>query len=218
MGFFFAIFFFAILAVYSVVGAIALFIIIIAITLTLLLIHSVCSIFYYLIGRDAGFDQPWVAFLPGGKNYIAFTIPHREFHMGLFSTYNRRLVYWIWFGAEILIYFLSAAYIFYMIMEGVPVTDFFTSFSPNLLKENLTPVLITVIFAYLVSIYYIIRTLIHWRKNYDLIETYNYGAAAVIIPLLNIVCPLIMMFFPAFLAGHLPEYGADGYYPLEENY
>lgn len=188
------------------------------ITLISLFAYIVCSIFYYLIGRDAGFELPWIAFFPGGKNYIAFTIPHREFNMGIFSTFNRKLVFWIWFAAETLVYLLCAGGLIYIFVEQNHIAEYFINFTPSMLTDNMAEIIIAVIFICFLILYFILRSPIHWRKNYDLLKTYGYSKAAIIIPSLNIICPLVMMVFPLFLAGRLPEYGADGYYPLEENY
>lgn len=215
MGFFFVFLFFAMFAMYSVVGVAVILIITIVFIATFLLVYAVCSIFYYLIGKEAGFDQPWVAFLPGGKNYIAFTIPHREFNMGFFSTPNRKLMFWIWFAADAVLCILGAIGFLYIIVEMESINKYFSSLTYAILPEHILPFIMMGLILYFLLVYFAVRTLFHWRKNYDLLKTYNYNKTAVIVPLLNIICPLVMMVFPIFLAGRLPEYGADGYYPLE---
>ena len=51
---------------------------------------------YFFMGKNAGFKYPWVAFVPAGRQYIAMTIPHCQYNLGLFKTDNRKMVYWIW--------------------------------------------------------------------------------------------------------------------------
>ncbi len=182
----------------------------------MLFAYTICSIFYYIMGKEAGFDLPWIAFFPGGKNYIAFTIPHREFNVGIFSTFNRKLIFWIWFVAEVLVYLISAVGSVYIFFESDYIVEYFTEFTSSMSSFPPTVLIIAIILITFLLAYFIARSVIHWRKNYDLLKTYGYNKAAVIVPTLNLLCPLVMMVFPLALAGRLPEYGADGYYPVEE--
>lgn len=182
----------------------------------MLFAYTICSIFYYIMGKEAGFDLPWIAFFPGGKNYIAFTIPHREFNVGIFSTFNRKLIFWIWFVAEVLVYLISAVGSVYIFFESDYIVEYFAEFTPSMSSFPPTVLIIAIILITFLLAYFIARSVIHWRKNYDLLKTYGYNKAAVIVPTLNLLCPLVMMVFPLALAGRLPEYGADGYYPVEE--
>lgn len=176
----------------------------------------ICSIFYYIMGKEAGFDLPWIAFFPGGKNYIAFTIPHREFNLGIFSTFNRKLIFWIWFAAEISVYLISAVGSVYIFFQSDYIVEYFTEFTPSMPSFPPAVLIIAIILVIFLLAYFIARSVIHWRKNYDLLKTYGYNKTAIIVSTLNIFCPLIMMVFAIVLAGRLPEYGADGYYPVEE--
>lgn len=182
----------------------------------MLFAYTICSIFYYIMGKEAGFDLPWIAFFPGGKNYIAFTIPHREFNLGIFSTFNRKLIFWIWFVAEVLVYLISAVGSVYIFFESDYIVEYFAEFTPSMSSFPPTVLIIAIILVIFLLAYFIARSVIHWRKNYDLLKTYGYNKTAIIVPTLNVFCPLIMMVFAIVLAGRLPEYGADGYYPVEE--
>lgn len=203
---------------FYVIGSIALLAVASIYLICISLFYIVSSTFYYVMGKEAGFDLPWIAFFPFGKNYISFTIPHREFKLGAFSTLNRRLVFWIWFAAEILVYLLCTGGFLYIFLEMEHIAKYFMEYTPSMLTDDLPKIIIAIVFAAFLLTYYIIRSVIHWRKNYDLLKTYGYNKAAVIVPTLNLLCPLVMMIFPLALAGRLPEYGADGYYPLEEEY
>lgn len=218
MGFFFLFLFIIFFGFFAIAYAAIFIVISIVVLIAFLLVYAVCSIFYYIIGKEAGFDQPWVAFIPGGKNYIAFTIPHREFNMGIFSTPNRQLMFWIWFVADVVLCILGAIGLLYVMVEMENINQFFSSLTYATLSEHILLFIMMGLILYFSLVYFAVRTLFHWRKNYDLLKTYNYNKTAVIVPLLNIICPLVMMFFPIFLAGRLPEYGADGYYPVENNY
>ncbi len=101
----------------------------------------ICSIFYYIMGKEAGFDLPWIAFFPGGKNYIAFTIPHREFNLGFFSTFNRKLIFWIWFATEILVYLISAVGSVYIFLSRITSWNILRNLRPlccQLLRHSLS--------------------------------------------------------------------------------
>ena len=53
----------------------------------------IVSIFYYKMAKNAGCRNAWIAFLPFGKNYLAFVLPHREYNIGLIKTKNRKRVF-----------------------------------------------------------------------------------------------------------------------------
>ena len=204
-----------------------LFLIFIAMQLIFrLFIYLLKTLPYFFMGKNAGFKYPWVAFVPAGRQYIAMTIPHCQYNLGLFKTDNRKMVYWIWLGFEAVftILYTIATFAFYYVeiyYAGTPgYSDYYTSYgasSSGLTSEFSTVTLITQIILYaILFLRWAIRGVIQWRMYYDLLNAYEMNTHAKWAPAVNIICPLVMLVFAYIIMSRSPEYGSDGYYPLED--
>lgn len=213
MGYFFASLFILLCGTVFAFGII----IYLAISLFIFFVYIVISIFYFLMGKQAGCDVAWMAFFPFGKNYLAFTIPHREYNLGIFKTKYRKRVFWIWFASELCVYLITGVLSLILITYSINNADYDAAqpFMP-LLQE---PLFIILFIASLLfgGLFLIIKSIVHWRKNYDLLITYEFHDLALPVSILNIFCPLIMIIFASIMAGRAPDYGSENYYFWEED-
>lgn len=63
----------------------------------------IVSIFYYKMAKNAGCRSAWIAFLPFGKNYFAFALPHSVYNIGIIKTKHRKCIFWLSSIAELLV-------------------------------------------------------------------------------------------------------------------
>lgn len=175
------------------------------------------SLFYFLMGQQAGCELAWLAFIPFGKSYLGLTLPHREFNLGLFKTKYRKRVFWGWFIAEIFVGIVTTILSLILLVYGMSIADYSLAEPFSVLLEK--PIFwILWLTSFLLSGFaLLIRTLFHWRKNYDLLKTYDFNKLALPMSILNVFCPLVMIVFSILMAGRAPEYGSENYYFWEEN-
>lgn len=175
-------------------------------------IYLIVNIPYYVMGKNAGFDHSWLAFLPTGRDYIAFTIPHYEYNLGIFKTRNRKMVFWIWFGLEAIFYITMVVGTVIMFFASVYFSENYTSSLDSETMNDIIVIISRVISFGFSGIIFVIRSIFHWRKNYDLLITYDLEKHAIWASVLNIFCPLIMFVFSFIMVGRSPDYGMGGYY------
>lgn len=187
---------------------------IIAVTYVLLVLFTIISaIPYFILGKRAGFKYYGIGLIPGLHNYIAFALPHREYDLGIFRTKHRKIIFWVWFVIDVLLY-LSMDLMNIIIASSY---NYKNSYYPerglvDYLPEN--PLVLTILLFYVVFMLCMLflRTIFHWRKNYDLLKTYGYGNHAIWAPTANIFCPLVMTVFSYKFIAREPDYGYGGYY------
>lgn len=189
-----------------------------------LFIHVIKTMPYFFMGKNAGFKHSWVAFVPAGRQYIAMTIPHCQYNLGLLKTDNRKSVYWVWFGFETvftILYAIASVAFYYVELyyaQTIDYTDYYTSYSASTTTSDVSTITI-VTRVLLFSIFLLrmaVRGVIQWRMYYDLLNAYEMNTHAKWAPAVNIICPLVMLVFAYILMSRPPEYGSDGYYPLED--
>lgn len=188
-----------------------------AISLITIGFYVFTSLFYFLMGQQAGCELAWLAFIPFGKSYLGFTLPHREFNLGLFKTKYRKRVFWGWFIAEICVGVVSTILSITLLVYGMSVADYSLAQPFSVLLEKPLFWILWLTSFILGELALLIRTIFHWRKNYDLLKTYEFNKLALPMSILNVFCPLIMIVFSILMAGRAPEYGSENYYFWEEN-
>ena len=201
--------------IFTIIFAIILIYWLVLLLIRLLIIYFgylVTAIPFYMIAKNCYFDHPWVTLLPMGKNYIAFTLPFSEYNLGFFETKNRKLIYWIWFSAEILMYIIFAVMAFFLspilIRDvGIPSSSTGKFFMSDEYQIAAITLAAGVSFLMLAT-----RCVVHWRKNYDLLKAYGFDEHAMWAPLANIACPLVMVVFSYILINQEPINGGYGYY------
>lgn len=181
------------------------------------LLGLIVSIFYFKMAKNAGCRNAWIAFLPFGKNFLAFALPHREYRIVFFKTKHRKIIFWISLIAELIAGFNTgyiAAILYHIILICKP--DSGNLFNMNLISVQLwdSPIFLGLFYILLLSgsVVFVLRSIIHGRKNYDLLKTYGYEQFAVWGALLNVICPLVMLIMPVLMADRTPDYGMKNYY------
>ena len=176
------------------------------------LLGLIVSIFYYKMAKNAGCRNAWIAFLPFGKNYLAFVLPHREYNIGIIKTKRRKRLFWLSSIAEVIIglamgYGWAMMYAYFQCYNGYNVMQILSEMSGDTLLVCFFIILLLSGF-----VVFIIRSVIHGRKNYDLLKTYGYDQFAVWGSLLNVICPPVMVIMSILMAGRMPDYGMKNYY------
>ena len=169
------------------------------------------------MAKKAGYKKAWIAFLPYVKSYLTFTIPHREYNLGIFKTKRRKRVFWISFVAELAVHLITgvSAAVLFIYAQSIIGSNTTQPFA-EIWSEPVLVILYIISFL-LGGIVFILRSIVYWRKNYDLLKTYGYGQFAVWGALLNVICPLVMVIMPILMAGRAPDYGLNNYYLWEES-
>ena len=172
----------------------------------------IVSIFYYKMAHNAGCRNAWIAYLPLGKNYLAFALPHREYNIGLIKTKNRKRVFWISSIAEVIVSLVIGfgsvvIYAYNQCFNGYNVVEVIME-----MREYPFILILFIVLLLSGSVVFVLRSIIHGRKNYDLLKTYGYEQFAVWGALLNAICPLVMLIMPVLMAGRTPDYGMKNYY------
>ncbi len=172
------------------------------------------SLPYYLLCRKTGYRNSWLAFLPYGRDFIGFIIPKREYNMLIFKTEKRQIPFWIWVAFDLLIYLISISLplILMVVMIGGD-TGYMDVDNSTI---NTMSSIISVLAYGIAGIRYVVKSIFHWRKDYDLLKTYGMDNHAIWAPTVNIICPLVMYIFTFILLSYSPEYGEGGYYYDEE--
>ncbi len=188
-----------------------------AVYFTFLFTLIASAIPYFILGQQAGFKFYGIGLLPGLHNYTAFTLPHRKFHLGLFSTYRRKVIFWVWFIIDIILYFLTNI-VYTVVMSTLsdavkdPYNHYYTDYTEwDILIRDPALLILAVGYALFLVCMLFIRSIFHWRKNYDLLKTYGYDKHAIWASVVNIFCPLVMIIFSYKFINRQPVYG-DGHY------
>lgn len=189
----------------------------ILIMIPFLAVSIIISVFYYKMAKKAGYKKAWIAFLPYGKSYLAFTIPHREYNLGIFKTKRRKRVFWISFVAELAVHLITGVSAAVLFIYAQSIIDYNTTQPFAEIWSEPVFVILYIISFLFGGIVFILRSIVYWRKNYDLLKTYGYGQFAVWGALLNVICPLVMVIMPILMAGRAPDYGLNNYYLWEES-
>lgn len=180
---------------------------------------------YFFLGKHAGFNHSWIAFLPTGRDYIAFTIPHKKYDNGIIQTRKRKIVFWIYFAYKLIRIPL------YNLIRNIQVYPFFLfsvymspqSHNISTLIDNGTiddrVILLFYIQLFLVFLLdFLIRSFFNWRKYYDLLVTYDFKQHAVWASILGCFFPPLMFVFTCIMMDRSPDYGCDGYYFTKDSY
>ena len=172
----------------------------------------IVSIFYYKMAKNAGCRNAWIAFLPFGKNYFAFALPHSVYNIGIIKTKHRKCIFWLSSIAELIIGLImgfgwAIIYAYTQCLNGYNVVQVILEMKEYPFVLNLFIVLLL-----LGAIVFALRSIVHGRKNYDLLKTYGYEHFAVWGALLNVICPLVMLIMPMLMVNRAPDYGLKNYY------
>lgn len=158
------------------------------------------AIAVYIMAFKAGYDKPWLAFIPIAQNYVVSILPSKQFsYLGLFKSYERGKTYWIMWAAVSL-----APFVLSMLLAGlsvVPLVGYLASMFASLLT----------------GVIRIARRIFFAILNIDLFEMYKLEqSVSIILGILSILVPVSKPIIYLVLCKKEPEYGYDNFYnPIE---
>ncbi len=172
--------------------------------------YLITAIPFFIIAKNCDFHSPWIAFLPMCKDYIAFTLPFNEYRLGFIRIKHRGIIFW-----PLLIFKLLGFVLFFIWYINVTIVKLLSVPTPEtegVLQSDIHSIIASVVFAIISFLIFALRSLIHWRKNYDLLKAYGMDQHAIWAPLVNIICPLVMVIFSYIIMNKEPINGGWGYY------
>lgn len=186
----------------------------------MIIMFFVNAVPYFIMGRKAGFKHAWLAFIPFGQNYVAMTLPHREFNIfNKFKTTNRKKAFWayvitwgIWLVTLIINEITSwiSSYLEMIDIENVSVEAMGGMLIGMLV---LLAVQLVVLVVTLVNTFAMI--MIRWRTYYDVLNTYREPQHAMWVSIVSLFFPIVMTVFTYIIMNKKPEYGFGNYYETE---
>ncbi|MBQ3515607.1 MAG: hypothetical protein IJA29_00140 [Lachnospiraceae bacterium] len=168
--------------------------------------YLVTAIPYFIMARTCEYHAPWIVFIPMCKDYIAFTLPFNEYRLGFIKIKHRSIVFWSLLIFKLLgfvSFFIRYIYVFLIKPFSIPAPETEGVFQSDIYS---------IVFAVISFLIFALLSLIHWRKNYDLLKAYGMDQHAIWAPLVNIICPLIMVIFSYIIMNKEPINGGWGYY------
>ncbi len=138
----------------------------------------------YIMAYNAGYNKPWLVFIPYGKTYVSLMLPITEYsYIGWFKTYNRKTVFWTYFALDL---FESLAR---LILSYVPLIGSILNF------------------AYMIG-----KKLIHFGEYKDILATYGRKDSAGWIAGIGIFFPIVYWIFLYISCRKEPDFGFNRYY------
>lgn len=168
--------------------------------------YLVTAIPFFIIAKNCDFRSPWIVFIPMCKDYIAFTLPFNEYRLGFIKIKHRGIVFWPLLIFKLLgfvSFFIRYIYVFLIKPFSIPAPETEGFFQSDIYS---------IVFAVISFLIFALLSLIHWRKNYDLLKAYGMDQHAIWAPLVNIICPLVMVIFSYIIMNKEPINGGWGYY------
>ncbi len=174
----------------------------------------------YIMGKKAGFRHAWLAFIPFGQNYVAMTLPHREFNIfNWIKTTNRKKAFWayvitwgIWLVSMVTNEIIS------WISPYLTEADFASMSGGGMiaLLVGMLVLLVVSLINMLVSLVNVFAMfMIRWRMYYDLLLTYREPKNAMWVSIVSLFINIIMTVFSYMIMNKTPEYGFGNYYAKE---
>ncbi|MBQ2184047.1 MAG: hypothetical protein II399_05370 [Lachnospiraceae bacterium] len=137
----------------------------------------------YRHAKTAGYDKPWLAFIPFAQTYLEYVLPRRRFKALFIDTHEREKVALI----------------------VILVSTFGTSVIAGL---NLIPafgqILDLALTLFLVAM--------NWRKMYDYLCTFVDEKDAMTFSVIGVFVPIVYAVYLIVIREKEPEYGAGNYY------
>ena len=174
---------------------------------------AIIAVAYYLVkaipcysmADKAGYDKPWIAFLPFGAEFIMCILPYKEFKLfGSKSSfaYDRTRVFWLYFAC-MAVPALAGVILYICLM--IPYVNIIAGIVSSLGSLLLGAI---GIFAMVLRVFI----------NMDLIATYESNDIAIAIAIVSVFVPIVMIVMLFIMMGKEPEYGFGNYYTpqLEE--
>lgn len=137
----------------------------------------------YRHAKTAGYDKPWLAFIPFAQTYLEYVLPRRRFKVIFFDTHDRKQMAWI----AILVSTFGAS-----VIAGLNVIPAFGQ------------ILDLALMLFLVAM--------NWRKMYDYLCTFTDDNSAMTFSIIGVFLPLVYAIYLFTIMKNKPEYGEGNYY------
>ena len=141
------------------------------------------AIALYNHAQTAGYDKPWLAFIPVAQTYLEYVLPRRRFKVIFFDTHDRKQMAWI----AILVSTFGAS-----VIAGLNVIPAFGQ------------ILDLALMLFLVAM--------NWRKMYDYLCTFTDDNSAMTFSIIGVFLPLVYAIYLFTIMKNKPEYGEGNYY------
>lgn len=179
--------------------------------MNLLLVYFLSSIALYRMANLAGYDKPWLAFIPYAKHYIEIQLPVKEYNFcDIYHTGDRGLVFKWYLGFKLFPLVVSLASMGISAFLGLlMLLPFFGSFFS---------LIISGIFSIINIVFRVVRILFMWNVQNDLLITYKVplGARIAICLFSNVfLAPVVYSIALLVISGKPPVYGYNNYYNPE---
>ena len=174
------------IALFSNVIIVCVFII--PLILLILAAYILPAIGLYNLAKRAGYDKPWLAFIPIAQVYLEFVLPHKHFKVLFIDTDKRENAALI----TILVSLLGTT-----VIAGLNVIPAFGQ------------ILDVALSVFLISM--------SWRKKYDLLRTYRPEETAMPLSIMGTIIPLVYEIMLLVMMKDEPDYGFGNYYSAENN-
>lgn len=170
--------------------------------------YFLLSFALYRCANNAGYDKPWLAFIPYARHHITVNIPIKKFSFaGVYETYDKKKVllwYFIMMFSPMILSILNSALsgIFFVLLI-IPIIG------------NIISVLIYMIIFVIALAVGVCRMIFYWAIKNDLMETYKMptgGRVAVNICSTIFYMPFVFSITMIVLSGKEPVFGYNNYY------
>lgn len=189
----------------------AFFVVFLIVITNLLLVYFLSSIALYRMANFAGYDKPWLAFIPYAKHYIEIQLPVKEYNFcDIYHTGDRGLVFKWYLGFVLFPVFCTICSFAISTLLGL--------FMLIPLFGSLVSLGISALFSIINFIYRIVCILFMWNVQNDLLITYKVplGARIPICLFSNVFfTPIVYSIALLVISGKPPVYGYNNYYNPE---
>ena len=141
------------------------------------------AIALYKLATKAGYDKPWLAFIPFAQVYLEFVLPRRRYKVLFMNTHKRETMALI----AILVSCFGS-----MVIAGLNVIP------------AVGQILDIALMLFLVAV--------NWGKRRDLLCTFTDENTAMTISIISIFVPMVYAIYLLVIMNNDPDYGEGNYY------
>lgn len=193
-------------------------IIVMASLLGMVIMHIASAIPYFIMARKAGSDHAWLAFIPYGQQYVAMTLPHREFNIfNKFKTNNRKKAFWAYIIISAITVVINTIMdALEMVQKEIEIALDTSNAGAGLLAGLLVVLLVSLVCLAVSLAATFANCMIKWRTWYDILNTYKMEQHAMWASIVSLFFPIIMVVFSYIIMNTEPDYGFGNYYVTED--
>ena len=173
-----------------VVAFIVLAIVLIPIGLGMLISFLLPAVPLFKMAQKAGYNKPWLAFVPFAQVYLEFILPRRRYKALFIHTHKRGLMSLI---TILLVYIIPF-------------------FAVNVMAYFHVPYIWVRFFGICISVCVLP---IYWRKRYDILYTFGDKGSALPISIISLWIPVLYAVFLFINMNKAPDYGEGNFYNVD---